>query len=149
MSDIKWNYKREEAFSIIPEGTYRCRIAGAEKAVSQRGNDMLILTLEFDNKQPQLRHYIVFMDDKPEVTNRMLTQMCDSFDIEEGNFEVETYVGKVGACRIKHKEDPVYGTQARVSYFIDKSKQGDLPPWKGAATPFGFEEVSGDEDMPF
>lgn len=149
---MNWEFKHEEStYAIVSEGKHRCIIENAEMAVSKKGNDMLIITLKFDNDEPSLRHYIVFMDDKPEITNRMLTQFFDSFGIEEGNFEVRSYIGKAGACQIKHQEDPNYGTQARVSYFIKKSLQDGLPAWRGDATvvnPYDMEDVS-DDDMPF
>lgn len=122
-----WEYKREEAqFQEIPEGTYRVRIESAEKAVSKNGNDMLVLKLAVSGYNSHLWNHITFLPDRPEITNRMLTQMFDSFAIEEGNFNLASYVGKAGAAVVKHDEQG----RAKVSYFIDKKKQENLPPWK-------------------
>ena len=74
-----------------------------------------------------LWHYIVFMDSKPEITNQKLTQFFDSFGIEDGNFNLASYAGKAGAAHVKI-DDQGY---SKVSYFIHKSKQDRLPPWKG------------------
>lgn len=142
---MAWEYKREEnKFQEIPEGTYRCRIESAEKAVSKNGNDMLVLKLEISGQRSHIWNYIVFLPDRPEITNGKLTQVFDSFDIEDGNFNLASYTGKCGACVIKHDEDG----RARVSYFIKKDKQASLPPFVSMSgdaprTPI----VNGDEFM--
>jgi hypothetical protein len=147
---MNWNFKREKnLYPIVSEGKHRCRIIEAEMAESKRGNDMLVLTLEFDGNEPTLRHYIVFMTDHPEITNRQLTSFFDSFGIDDGNFDILDYIGKVGACMIRHKEDETYGTQARVSYFIAKDKQDDLPPWSKTELPYGKMQDIEDENLPF
>ena len=132
---MSWNYNREESKGFdtqIPEGKHRIRIKDAEKAVSKSGNDMLVLQFEVSGYNGLLYHYITFMQDKPEITNRMLTQFFDSFkDIPEGEFDTSKWIGKIGACQVKHEE---YNgnTNAKISYFINKDKQGDLPNWKNA-----------------
>ena len=127
---MAWKFKREETkFEVLPEGVYRVRIKSADKAVSKNGNDMLVLQFEVSGSKTILYHYIVFMNDRPEITNRMLTSFFDSFkDIEEGDFNMQNWIGKVGAVKVKHDE---YNgnTTARISYFIHKDKQADLPNW--------------------
>lgn len=130
---MAWEYKREESnseFQVIPEGEYRIRIKSADKAVSKSGNDMLKLTFEVSGYNSFLFHYIVFMADRPEITNRMLTQFFDSFkDITEGDFDTSHWVGKVGAAKVKHEE--YNGNKsAKIHYFINANKQGSLPAWK-------------------
>lgn len=153
---MSWDYKREEVqFPTLPEGQYRIRIKSADKAQSKNGNDMLTLQFEVSGSNIVIYHYIVFMDDKPEITNRMLTQFFDSFaDIPEGDFNMQNWIGKVGAAKTKNEE---YNgnTNAKISYFIAKDKQKDLPPWKnpdGSTPPavdeHGFMQV-GDGDVPF
>lgn len=156
---MAWNFQREEThFEPLPEGKYRIRIKDADKAISKNGNDMLVLQFEVSGSQKILYHYIVFMVDKPDITNRMLTQFFDSFkDIPEGDFNMANWIGKVGACRIKH--DEYQGNlKERISYFIAADKQDDLPPWKnpdGKTPPVtdenGFFEVpeGSGEDLPF
>jgi len=157
---MAWSYKREEqTFEQVPEGKYRIRIKSAEKAVSKSsGNDMLALQFEVSGMPNILYHYIPFLDDKPEITNRNLTQFFDSFSgIEEGDFDMRHWIGKVGACKVSvDKNDP---DRTRISYFIKADKQDDLPPWKnskGEVAPVvggvPFDNGSGkedDDDFPF
>lgn len=155
---MSWNYSREESsgFSTnIPEGRHRIRIASADKAVSKKGNDMLALKFDVSGYNTQLYHYITFMNDKPEITNRMLTQFFDSFkDIPDGEFDTSKWIGKVGACTVKHEE---YNgnINAKVGYFIPADKQGDLPNWKEAdgteTDKDGFMKLpeGGGEEMPW
>ena len=136
---MSWNYQREEhQFKPIPEGAHRIRIKSAEKATSSSGNNMLALQFDVSGESGTLYHYITFLKDRPEITNRMLTAFFDSFkDIPEGDFTLANWIGKVGACQVKHEE---YNgnTSAKVHYFIKASKQGDLPPWKETAATDGF-----------
>ena len=125
---MAWEYKREEQqFPQLPEGKYRIRVKSADKAISKKGNDMLALQFEVSGNKQILYHYIVFLDDRPEITNRMLTSFFDSFkDIPEGDFNMTNWIGKVGACVVKHDEDD----RAKISYFIKRDKQDDLPAWR-------------------
>lgn len=130
---MAWDFKREESRGFntnIPEGNYRIRIKAAEKAVSKTGKDMLTLQFDVSGYAETLYHYIVFLTDRPEITNRNLTQFFDSFkDIPEGEFDTSKWIGKVGACGIKHDE---YNgnTKSKVAYFIAADRQGELPAWK-------------------
>ena len=147
---MAWQFKREEAeFPEIPEGRYRCVISGAEMAVSKRsGNDMLVIKLTVSGTKSSLWNYITFLDDKPEITNRMLTQFFDSFGIEDGDFNLAGYVGRAGGIQVKHDDDG----RARVHYFLSKKQQADLPPFKGEVPQpqqGGFKELDNDEKLPF
>ena len=129
---MSWTFQREEGngFSTkIPEGKHRIRIKSAEKTVSKTGKDMLTLQFDVSGYDTILYHYIVFLPDRPEITNRNLTQFFDSFkDIPEGDFDTSHWIGKVGACEIKHEE---YNgkVNAKIKYFIHKDKQAELPNW--------------------
>lgn len=146
MSD--WSFKREETqFQPIPEGRYRVRIKNAEKAVSKNtGRDMLVMQLEVSGQTKILWHYIVFMEEKPEITNAKLTQVFDSFKgIAEGDFNLKNWVGKVGGAMIKHDQEG----RERISYFLKADKVDALPAWSGTdiantGLPAGVEE-----EMPF
>ena len=156
---MAWSYKREEQqFEQVPVGKHRIRIKSAEKAISKSsGNDMLALQFEVSGMSNILYHYIVFLDDRPEITNRMLTSFFDAFPgIAEGDFNMQHWIGKVGACMVNvDKNDP---DRTRLSYFIKADKQEDLPPWRNskgevvAIYAQGFEEMpeaGQDEDFPF
>ena len=157
---MDWNFQREESNvgGVIPAGKYRVRIKNVEKKVSKNGNDML--SFQFDvSGQPQYLFYnLVFLKDRPEITNRNLTQLFDSFkDIKAGDFTLANWVGKVGACTIKHEEWNGE-EQARVGYFISAEKQGDIPAWQepkrksdGTAQsgPTNFVPVDDGMEIPF
>lgn len=143
---MEWKFERvEQKFDEIPVGEHRIRIASVEKAISKSGNDMLVLKFDVSGYSAQLWHYIVFLPDNPEITNRNLTQLFDSFGIEDDNFNLASWVGKVGGCVTKEDE---YGTKIR--YFLSKKKQESLPPWKeaGKTIEATMQEVE-DDDLPF
>ena len=143
---MAWQFKREESkFKELPEGRYRVMIDSAEMAVSKSSeNDMLVIKLSVSGTNTHLWGYITFLDDRPEITNRMLTQFFDSFGIDDGNFNLVSYVGKVGGCQVKHDADG----RAKVQYFLSKKQQEQLPPWKGEMpkTPTPIED---EEELPF
>lgn len=148
---MAWEFKRQETtFTPIPEGSYRIRIKSAEKAISKTGKDMLALQFDVSGYRQTLYNYIVFLDDRPDITNRMLTQFFDSFkDIPEGDFNMRNWIGKVGACTVKHDEYNGNPT-AKVGYFIRADRQDSLPPWKEPEdmlmqTPMGDDL----DDIPF
>ena len=151
---MAWDFKREESNTFVtkvPEGKHRIRIKDAEKAVSKNGNDMLVLQFEISGYKDLIYHYIVFMQDKPEITNRNLTQFFDSFkDIPDGEFDTSKWIGKVGACTVKHEEynDNI---NAKVDKFIPADKQGDLPPWQEMGSDVSLEltDAEMNETLPF
>lgn len=148
---MSWEYSRNDtapSYEVIPEGEHRVRIAEVERAVSKNGRDMLVLKMDVSGYDSKLFYYIVFMQDKPEITNRILTQFFDSFkDIREGDCDTEHWIGKVGAVKVKH-EDYDGKTQAKVHYFIDVGKQEKLPPWVEGGKQTSAD-ISVSEDLPF
>ena len=149
---MAWQFKREETeYKELPEGLYRIMIVGAEMAVSKGGNDMLVLKFQVSGTQRNLWNYIVFLDDRPEITNRMLTQFFDSFGIEDGNFDLNSYLGKIGGCKVKHEVGTDGVTRAKIHYFISRKKQQELPPWSGDAPKFDAVPAPADDadDLPF
>ena len=147
---MEWNYQREEStFEEIPVGEHRVRIADAEKAISKNGNDMLVLTLDVSGYRSRLWHYVVFMPDHPEITNRNLTSIFDSFGIPDGDFNLANWKGKVGACMTKQDE---FGTKVR--YFLSREKQEGLPPWEEPSESGGkkkpvLQAFEDDGEIPF
>ena len=150
---MAWNYQREESngFEPLPEGKYRIRVKAVEKAQSKKGNEMLVFQFDVSGSNKTLYHYITFLPDNPSVTNGQLTQFFDSFkDIKDGDFTTQNWIGKVGACTVKHEE---YNgnTSAKIGYFIHADKQADLPPWKDNGTSASANMVTEPvtEDLPF
>lgn len=131
---MDWKFERvEQKFEQIKVGDHRVRIKEVSKQISQSGRDMIKLVFDVSGTNLLLYNYIVFMDDRPEITNRKLTQLFDSFGIEDGNFNLNSWVGKVGAVNVKHDEEE----RAVVNYFINRNRQANLPPW-----------VEGSQDTP-
>ncbi len=147
---MAWDFKREEQkFEIIPEGDYRIRVKSAEKAVSKTGNDMITLQFDVSGQSRTLYSNITFLPDRPEITNRNLTQFYDSFkDIPEGNTDIASWVGKVGACHIKHEEYKGK-TNEKLHYFIKAEKQDALPPWVDKSQEFIKVDAGDVDDVPF
>lgn len=153
-----WQYKREEkaAFAKIPAGDHRVRIEDAEMTTSKAGNDMIKLTIAVSGMNRTLWDYIVFMDDKPEITNGKFTAIYDAFNMEEGESDLSKWIGAVGAARTKIDENEF----EKVAYYIAKRRAGNLPAWVeptgGAAKRIrddapqgGYQLPADDDDMPF
>ncbi len=130
---INWNFNasdyEETSFVPIPIGNHRCRIAEIEETKSKSGNDMLKITLDVSGQNGTLWYYLVFMPDNTKMTNQKLGELWESFGIKQGDMNFKSWVGKVGACRVKH-ETYEGEEQARLHYFIKREKQTDLPTWK-------------------
>lgn len=129
---MAWSYTRNESAGFrtaIAEGNHRIRIKSADKAVSKTGNDMITLQFDVSGSNETIFHHIVFLQDRPEITNRNLTRFFDAFkDISDGEFDMTKWIGKVGAAAIKHDE---YNgnVNAKIDYFIAADKQDSLPAW--------------------
>lgn len=155
---ISWNFNAEDYqendFAPIPAGDHRVRIAKAEEAKSKNGSDMVVLTLDVSGHSSSLWYYLVFMPSNPQMTNQKLGQIFESFGITPGDMNLNNWVGKVGAARVKH--EAYNGEQtAKVSYFLTKKKQETMSEWKEPAgkasvTGGGSASVVVDEsDLPF
>lgn len=156
---MDWNFQREESnVGLIPEGKYRIRIKNVEKKKASTGKDMIVFQFDVSGQASYLFYNLVFLPDRPEITNRNLTQFFDSFkDIPAGDFTLANWIGKVGACTVKHEE--YNGSdQARVGYFIKADKQGDIPAWSepqrksdGTAQSVAtdFQASTGTEEIPW
>lgn len=157
---INWNFDSndytEQSFKPIPVGDYRVRIASAEEQTSNAGNQMIKLVLDVSGYNSTIWHWVVFMPDKKELTNQKLGELWNSFGIQQGNFNLQSWVGKVGAAKVKH-EDRNGETNAKIAYFISKDRQDKLPAWQEgangnaavAAVMDAFNATFVDEDLPF
>lgn len=123
-------YDPNKSFELIPVGDHRVRIETVEEQISKNtGYEMLKLTLSVSGYGSKLFHYVVFMPDKSEITNQNLGTIFDSFGIQQGNMNIYEWQGKVGAARVKHEQYDGK-PQAKIAYFLLRSKQDDLPPWQ-------------------
>ena len=130
---INWNFDSndytEQSFKPIPVGDHRVRIASAEEQTSSSGRQMIKLVLDVSGHSSTIWHYIVFMPDNQKLTNQKLGELWNSFGIQQGNFNLNSWVGKVGAAKVKHE---TYNNEpsAKIAYFINKDRQDKLPAWQ-------------------
>ena len=147
---INWSFNSndytEQSFKPIPVGDHRVRIASAEEQTSSSGRQMIKLVLEVSGYSSTIWHYIVFMPDNQKLTNQKLGELWNSFGIQQGNFNLNSWVGKVGAAKVKHE---TYNNEpsAKIAYFINKDRQDKLPAWQepnSANAGGAFVEVNND-----
>lgn len=152
---INWNFSAddytEQSFKPIPVGDHRVRIAEAEEQTSSSGKQMIKLVLDVSGYNSTIWHYIVFMPENQKLTNQKLGELWNSFGIQQGNFNLQSWIGKVGAAKVKHEE---YNgeSNAKIAYFISKDRQDKLPAWKdgNSTASGGFVEAPVDEGfLPF
>lgn len=149
---MSWNFDSsqyvEKDFSPLPVGDYRVRVKEAQRKTAQSGNEMIKLTLEVSGSARLLWNHIVFMKSDPAKTNQMLGAFFNSFGLTPDMNE-QNWVGKVGACRVKHE---AYNgeMQAKVAYFLPRKGQDKLPPWDETALAFGKSGITVEPDeLPF
>lgn len=117
-----WNYVREESTNIAA-GDHRFEVVSAEEKVSKSGKNMIVVSLKPNGASFTVNDYIV----EGEYFNRKMTQFFDSTGVEEGNFNLLTWVGAVGAARFKEDENGYL----KVQYYLDPKRAEKLPPWVG------------------
>lgn len=123
------NDYEEKNYEPIPAGDYRIRVENAEETVSKSsGNDMVKLTFAVSGKSAKLFFYLVIDPADEKKTNQRFGTFWDSFGIPFGNSDPQSWIGKVGACRVIH-EDYQGEPQAKVKYLINRKKQTALPAW--------------------
>jgi hypothetical protein len=154
---INWQFSAddytEKNFKPIPVGDHRVRIAEAEEQTSNAGNQMIKLVLNVSGYSTTIWHYVVFMPDRKELTNQKLGELWNSFGIQQGNFNLQSWIGKVGAAKVKHEERDGE-TSAKIAYFINKDRQNKLPAWQepnnanASEKNADFVEIT-TEDLPF
>ena len=151
---IDWKFDcsdyEEQSFKPIPVGDHRVRISSAEEQTSSKGKQMIKLVLDVSGYNSTIWHYIVFMPENTKLTNQKLGELWNSFGIPQGNFDLNSWRGKVGAAKVKHE---IYegNPNPKVSYFISKDRQDKLPAWQepanAAAT--GQTVVTNDDNVPW
>ena len=144
------NFDPNTSFEVPPVGKHRLRIAEVEEQTSKSNNPMIKVAFEVSGFTGKVFHYFV----EGIYFQRNIDPFFDSFGIKPGDFNVLGWRGKVGAATIKHE---MYNgsPQARIGYFILKSKQGELPAWveKGQVASLredpAYAEATGTADTPF
>lgn len=151
-NEFDWNYEETKSDfepEQIPNGDYRLVIRGAEKAMSKdiiKPKKMIKLKLGVSGYAKSLYHYIVFLPDNREVTNRNLTNFFRSFGIEGGNFNLDSYLGKEGAGRIEIDSNGY----EKVKYFLEGNMKDRLPAFAPPAKKAKVEKPKQEEDdIPF
>ena len=150
-NDFDWNYeetKRDFEPEQIPNGDYRMIIRGAEKAMSKdiiKPKKMIKLKLGVSGYAKSIYHYIVFLPDNREVTNRNLTNFFRSFGIQGGNFNLDSYLGKEGAGRIEIDSNGY----EKVKYFLEGTMKDRLPAFAPPAKKAKVVEQKQEDDIPF
>lgn len=138
------SYQREEHPRLSP-GDYRVEIVSVEEKESKAGNPMLVIGIRPNRSNITINHYIV----KNEYFNRNMTDFFDSFNIDDGDFTLPTWIGAVGAARLK-EDDRGY---LKVQYFLDRDRAEKLPPWEGKMPErqelTTLEPLEDDGDIPF
>jgi hypothetical protein len=140
-----WDYAREEK-SNTGAGDHRFEVVSAEEKNSKTGKRMIVIGLKPNGAAFTVNDYIV----KNEYFNRNMTSFFDATNIEEGNFNLLTWVGAMGAARFKEDEN---GFLKR-AYYLDPKRAEKLPAWVGpvperqtVTSISGMEEV--DDELPF
>ena len=121
------DYQREKA---ITPGKYRVKIESAEEQTAKSGKDMIKLTLNISGISQKLYYYLVFLPEKPEITNNNLGRIFDSFGIEAGNLNVLEWKGKLGAAELENELDNSGDMRPKVKYFLKRKEQENLPAWQ-------------------
>jgi hypothetical protein len=143
-----WDYTRTET-TRAGAGDYRFEVVDAEEKVSSTGNDMIVVSLKLNGTGITVKDYLV----KGEYFSRKATQLFDSTNIEDGNFNLLTWKGAVGAARFKEDENGYL----KVAYYLDQKRAEKLPVWVGNAPERqtvteiggGMEVLDPSDDLPF
>lgn len=141
-----WNdYQREEALRLEP-GDYRVEVVDVEETTSKSsGNPMIVITIKPNGSNIKIKHYIV----KNDWFNRNMTEFFDSFNIDEGDFEFASWIGAVGAAKLKKDENGYL----KVAWFISRDKADKLPEWIGEMperqSVTEFKNVETEDDLPW
>ena len=151
-NEFDWNYEETKSdfeSEQIPNGDYRMIIRGAEKAMSKdtvNPKKMIKLKLGVSGYAKNIYHYIVFLPNNREITNRNLTSFFRSFGIEGGNFNLDSYLGKEGAGRVEIDSNGY----EKVKYFLEGTMKDRLPAFAPPAKKAKVEKPKQEEDdIPF
>ena len=143
-----WDYTRDESRPEVKTGVQRCVIVGAEEAVSKTsGKPMIVVTVKPSGSNAKVKCYIV----KNERFNAQMTHFFDAFpQIPDGNFELFTWVGSLGAANFGTDENGYL----KVKWWVSPDKAANLPEFEGDRPPkqeLGSikDEDTEDDELPF
>lgn len=132
-----WDYKKkdyEDSKITVPAGKHRVRMASVTPKVSRTsGNQMYEIVFDVSNFAFKIYYYLVFAPDNASRVNGSLGAISESFGTTttvDPEVTPVGWVGAVGAANVKLDED----SRPKISYFIEKSKQTDLPAWVEKST---------------
>lgn len=119
------NYKHTQP-KQAEAGDHRVEIVEAKFDYSKSGKNMIVVTVKPNGSSAKITTYIV----EGEFFDGKMSDLFDSFGITPGDFDLQGWIGAVGAAKLKPDDrDDRY---LKVSYFLSKKKQESLPPWEGA-----------------
>jgi len=145
-----YDYKKYNptAVELPPPGRYTVSIEEASNTYSKAGNTMIKVVFLLNGKNTKIFHY--FVDN--EYIQRKLDQFYNSFGIQPGNFELQSWLGKTGDVQIVHEEQNNY-KNARIQYFHlrDTPLSAALSCSDDYGAPGDTSETftATDEDVPF
>lgn len=141
-----WNYSEQEykeSKITIPAGKHRVRFASITPKISKTsGNQMYEIVFDVSNYAFKIYYYLVFAPDNTSRVNGSLGAIRDSFGVNPSVDPEVTppgWVGAVGAANVKLDEEG----KPKISYFIEKDKQTDLPAWIEKSTPQQSPPIGG------
>jgi hypothetical protein len=137
---FEWNYNEENykegvPFRPLPIGNYRVRIAETE--IRKSKSDLPYINLKFDvSGNSSYLWDMIMLVPTGKLTKEMIDQNlgniynCFGIPADQRNKE-ETWVGKVGAVKVKH-EIKNGEPEAKLCFYYPKSNQEklQLPPWQ-------------------
>ena len=148
-SNYDSNRYNPTAVELPPPGRYNASIEEASETYSKAGNTMIKVVFSLSGKSgKKVFHY--FVDN--EYIQRKLDQFFNSFAIQPGNFDLQSWLGKTGDVQVVHEEQNGF-KNARVHYFHLRL---DAKPETLSSddSDTGYGDTSGtfiatDDDVPF
>ena len=122
---MSWNeaYAPEERRRMA-KGNHRVAITEVEDTVSKSsGKPMLVVHFKTDINDRDYRTYYVQND----YFNANITEFFDKMGIERGNFDFDSWVGKMGGAYFDRDENGYW----KLFYLMDRSELDNLPAWEG------------------
>ena len=145
-----YDYKKYNptAVELPPPGRYTVSIEEASNTYSKAGNTMIKVVFLLNGKNTKIFHY--FVDN--EYIQRKLDQFYNSFNIQPGNFDLQSWLGKTGDIQVVHEEQNGF-KNARVHYFhLRMAKPETLSYSDDSDAAYGDTPetyVATDDDVPF